>query len=234
MNILCVDTATRNNWVGLYQDNKITDCIGYEDRQSCLINLIPSIELLLKNAQIELPDLDGVVTVVGPGAWSSLRIGLTTVKQLCLVNQLPLTTMSSLDLIVEAARRENVGQSHILAVMNAQSGKVYSALYRINDEHIDQTSPYLWDDVPATISNVAASVDDLQIVGDGVELFERYLRRGWQTNLLIPQNNSRYLSILGEIATQRQSTYQHEEILLLKPLYIQPSSAEVEFKVSVT
>jgi tRNA threonylcarbamoyladenosine biosynthesis protein TsaB len=233
MNILCVDTATRNNWVGLYRDNRVTDCIGYEDRQSCLINLIPSIELLLNNAQIELSDIEGVATIVGPGAWSSLRIGLTTVKQLCLVNQLPLVTISSLDLIVEATRRENNRQSQILAVMNAQSGRVYSALYRIDDEQIDRISPYQWDDAATTIA-VASTVDNLLIVGDGVEVFESYKRPGWQIYPLVPQNDSRFLSILGEIANQRQPTYRHEEILLLKPLYIQPSSAEVEFKVSVT
>jgi tRNA threonylcarbamoyladenosine biosynthesis protein TsaB len=234
MKVLCIDTATRNNWIGLYVDNCIIGCVGYEDRQSCLINLIPSVEMLLKNAQLRLSDLDAVSTVIGPGAWSSLRIGMTTVKQLCLVNQLPLATISTLDLIVEAALQTKVAESHILAVIEAQNGKVYSALYAINNGYKTRVSPYLWEDVQKIVAGISLDVTDLWIVGDGVPLFEPYLRAGWKIRHFIPQHDSAYLSILGETAVAQNPPYQHDEIMLLKPLYVQPSSAEVEFNVSVT
>ena len=234
MKILCIDTSTRNNWVGVYVDNRLTDCVGYVDRQSCLINLIPSIQLLLDNAQIELSSIDGIVTIVGPGAWSSLRIGMATVKSLCLINQLPLITINNLDLIVETTLQVTNDASYIYAVMAAQNEKVYGALYEIRAGFKTRVSPYQWDEVDTVVESFPGEIQNLLVAGDATELFERHLRKGWETISVIPQLDSRYLSLLGELATAGDLTYREEDILQLKPLYIQPSSAEVEFKISVT
>jgi len=234
MKILCIDTSTRNNWIGLYSNGKITDCVGYEDRQSCLINLIPSIKLVLENGQTTLGSLDAIATVSGPGAWSSLRIGAATVKQLCLVNRLPLFSVSNNDLIVETTLRKSVSQGHVLAAIDAQNGKVYSALYRIDDGEKTRLSAYQWDDAAKVATDIATEIDDLLIVGDGAYLFEDHLRPNGQMQDFVPQRDSAYLQILGSLAESAHPDYERERTLLFKPLYIQPSSAEVEFKVSIT
>jgi tRNA threonylcarbamoyladenosine biosynthesis protein TsaB len=234
MKILCIDTSTRRNWIGLYNDGKISDSVGYEDRQSCLINLMPSIKTVLDNAQIALSSVDAIATVIGPGAWSSLRIGAATVKQLCLVNQKPLFSISNNDLLAEWSLQSGALQRHILTAMDAQSGKVYAALYRIEAGLKTRVSDYQWADVASIVRELPPTVDDLLIVGDGAFRFENAVRTNWQLNYDMPQHDSRYLQLLGKLAENAQLVYNHDAVLLFKPLYIQPSSAEVEFKVSVT
>lgn len=234
MNILCIDTSTRDNWIGLYAAGKITDCVGYQDRQSCLVNLVPSIKLVLDNAQTSLSKLDGIATVIGPGAWSSLRIGAATVKQLCLVNQIPLFAISNNDLMVENLLQKNASAKHILAVMNAQNMKVYSALYSVENGIKSRISDYQWEDADKLSEGIPPEIDDLLITGDGAHHFENRLRLGWQVEHSMPQLDSAYLAILGSLAEATQPTYDREQVLLFKPLYIQPSSAEIEFNVSVT
>jgi tRNA threonylcarbamoyladenosine biosynthesis protein TsaB len=234
MKILCIDTSTRRNWIGLYNDGKMTDSVGYEDRQSCLINLIPSIKTVLDNAKTALSGVDAIATIIGPGAWSSLRIGAATVKQLCLVNKLPLFSISNNDLLTEWSLQSGFTQQHILTAMDAQSGKVYAALYRIEAGQKTRVSDYLWADVASIVRELPADMDDLLIVGDGAFRFENAVRPNWQLNYDMPQQDSRYLQLLSTLAENTQPVYNRDEILLFKPLYIQPSSAEVEFKVSVT
>jgi tRNA threonylcarbamoyladenosine biosynthesis protein TsaB len=234
MNILCIDTSTRDNWIGLYADGKITDCTGYQDRQSCLVNLMPSIKLVLENAQTTLAKLDAIATVTGPGAWSGLRIGAATVKQLCLVNKLPLFTITNNDLIIENLLRKNVQAKHIQAVMDAQNKKVYSALYAVENGVQSRISDYQWEEAAKISDNIPPEIDDLLITGDGAYHFENRLRPGWQINNSMPQQNSDYLAILALLAETAQPVYDREQVLLFKPLYIQPSSAEIEFNVSVT
>jgi tRNA threonylcarbamoyladenosine biosynthesis protein TsaB len=235
MRILCVDTSTRQNWVGLYTDGRITDCIGYEDRQSCLVNLMPSISTLLNNAQTNLKALDGVATVIGPGAWSSLRIGMAAVKQLCLINRLPLMTINNLDLIAETVLRSPIfpmRPDYLLSAMDAQSGRVYSALYQITGKQKILVSPYAWETVDKTAERLASQTETTLIIGDAASLF----REDELISCLpmMPQASSDYLRILGDMASETNPIYNHDEIASLKPLYIQPSSAEVEFNVSVT
>ncbi len=234
MNILCIDTSTRNNWIGLYTDGKITDCVGYQDRQSCLENLMPSIKLVLDNAQTSLSKLEGIATVIGPGTWSSLRIGAATVKQLCLVNQIPLFAISNNDLMVENILRKQPSPKHILAIMDAQNKKVYSALYTVENGMKSRISDYQWEDAAKISELIPPEMDDLLITGDGAYHFENQLGAGWQIEHSMPQQDSAYLAILGALAEAAQPVYDREQILLFKPLYIQPSSAEIEFNVSVT
>jgi tRNA threonylcarbamoyladenosine biosynthesis protein TsaB len=234
MKILCIDTSTRRNWIGLYEEGKIIACVGYEDRQSCLVNLMPSIKLVLENAQTTLSSLSAIATISGPGAWSSLRIGAATVKQLCLVNELPLFAVSNNDLIVEALLSTLASQKHVLSVMDAQSGNVYSALYRVENGEKTRISDYQWEDLATVTAKIPTEINDLLIVGDGAPLFAGHLHANWQLLDFVPQRDSAYLERLGALAESAHPAYQHEEILLFKPLYIQPSSAEVEFKVSVT
>lgn len=234
MKALCIDTSTRNNWVALYSDGRITDCVGYEDRQSCLINLMPSIKTMLGNAQIDLSSLDAIATVTGPGAWSSLRIGAATVKQLCLVNQLPLFAVSSLDLLVATAVNQTRKNDYVLATLEAQNGKVYSGLYQTDNGDVNRIGDYKWETVDWVAASISQDVNNLLIIGDAAPLFRDHLRLGWQTQDMMLQKDSTYLVSLGTLAEMAQPVYKHEEILLFKPLYIQPSSAEVEFNVSVT
>lgn len=234
MNILCIDTSTRDNWIGLYVDGKITDSVGYQDRQSCLVNLMPSIKLVLENAQRSLSKVDAIATIIGPGTWSSLRIGAATVKQICLVNQIPLFAISNNDLIVENILRENVQSKHILAVMDAQNKKVYSALYAVKNGVQSRISDYQWEDAAKIGNTIPAEIEDLLITGDGAYHFDNRLRPGCQINKAMPQQDSAYLTLLASLAEAAQPVYDREQILLFKPLYIQPSSAEIEFNVSVT
>jgi len=234
MNILCIDTSTRHNWIGLYAEGKITDCVGYEDRQSCLVNLIPSVKMILDNAQTPLAAVDAIATVTGPGAWSSLRIGAATVKQLCMVNQLPLFTITNHDLMIETLLRGNLSQRHVLVTMDAQNKKVYSALYAIDNGQKNRVSDYQWEDSAKIADSLPPDMSDLLIAGDGAYHFEDRLHSNWHKHDWMPQYNSAYLGILGSLAESAQTTFDREQILLFKPLYIQPSSAELEFKVSVT
>lgn len=233
MNVLCVDTSTRHNWVALFKDGEMIACASYQDRQSCLINLMPTIEIVLKNAATKLTDLKCIVTVIGPGAWSSLRIGLATVKQLCLVNQIPLFTFNNLDLLATLALQTHHAE-YVLAAMDAQNNHAYAALYHIENGQPTLVTPYLWEDVAKVVSHIPTEADSVLIVGDAAHLFSPHLHPTWQNEIFIPAQGSRYLALLAELAETEKPDFDREAIILTKPLYIQPSSAEVEFKVTVT
>jgi tRNA threonylcarbamoyl adenosine modification protein YeaZ len=178
--------------------------------------------------------VDVIATITGPGAWSSLRIGAATVKQLCLVNQIPLFAVSNNDVIVENLLRKNVQSKHILAVMDAQNKKVYSALYAVENGVQSRISDYQWEDAATIGDTIPAEIESLLITGDGAYHFENRLHPGWQINNTMPQHDSAYLAILASLAEAAQPVFDRDRILLFKPLYIQQSSAEIEFNVSVT
>jgi len=61
--------------------------------------------------------------VTGPGSFTGLRVGLTAIKGLAEVLQLPIATVTSLELLL-AARPD----ADVLAVLDAGRGEFYAAL----------------------------------------------------------------------------------------------------------
>jgi hypothetical protein len=118
--------------------------------------------------------------------------------------------------------------------MDAQNKKVYSALYSVENGVKSRISDYQWEDAAKIGDSIPPEIDDLLISGDGAYHFENRLRPGWLINNSMLQQDSDYLAILGSLTEVAQPAYDREQILLFKPLYIQPSSAEIEFNVSVT
>ncbi len=234
MNHLIVDTSTRQNWIALFEDNRMCGCLHFEDKQSCLINLIPGIKQLLDNAELKMDHIKRCSTVIGPGAWSSLRIGLATVKELCLVNQIALSTLTSSEVIAGYAQLIGITFPNLLTVQNAGGEKVYSAVYKWQGEHYERAAPDAWQTVGDAASRVA-DITNLTIVGDGAILLKSHLQTGWHLVHEYPQADSRYLRYIAHrTVSVVEDSYDHQRVVSLKPLYIQPSSAEIEFKVQVT
>ncbi|MFH2052409.1 MAG: tRNA (adenosine(37)-N6)-threonylcarbamoyltransferase complex transferase subunit TsaD [bacterium] len=55
-----------------------------------LVNLLPLVDVLLKDQDLELRELDGVAVTAGPGLIGALLVGLSTGKALCMAADLPL------------------------------------------------------------------------------------------------------------------------------------------------
>ncbi len=229
--VLCVDTSSKTNCVGLFDGDTVLASVSFVDDQSCLVNLTPAIEMVLANSKSHLSDLAAVVLVIGPGAWSSLRIGVSAIKQLCLVRRLPLVPVTSLDLI---ARISAPRATHILAALDANHARAYTAVYRSDGRDIVRMTPYRWSPVEDIANSIPDDYDDLLIVGDGAYLFQKYLKPGWKTDPAVFMTNGQQIDRLGRMALAQPPIFDLEAILKLKPLYIQPSSAEVEFGILVT
>lgn len=66
-------------------------------------HLLPALERLILAAGLELAALRGVIAGTGPGAFTGLRVGLSTAKTLAHELDLPLTPVSSAEALLEAA-----------------------------------------------------------------------------------------------------------------------------------
>ena len=72
-------------------------------------------------------DIDGIAVVDGPGSFTGLRVGLSTVKALCEVLGKPLAAVSMLEALAVTYGEE--GQQ-ITAVLDAGRGELYVGEYQ--------------------------------------------------------------------------------------------------------
>lgn len=128
---LAFDTSFKTATVALLQD----DTVLYDAVINVGLNhseiLLPAIEQACRQSRIDIKDIDLFACTLGPGSFTGLRIGVSTLKGLMLATKKPAVGVSSL-----AALALNVTDSAALIypVMDAGRGQVYTACYKYNDE----------------------------------------------------------------------------------------------------
>ena len=90
--------------------------------------LLPRIAEALQQNNLSKTEVDGFVVVSGPGSFTGLRVGLSTVKGVCEVLRKPLATVSMLEALVLTHGR--TGESAV-ALLDAGRGEIYVGEYRL-------------------------------------------------------------------------------------------------------
>ena len=76
-----------------------------------------------------ISDIDGFAVTIGPGSFTGLRIGISTVKGLAVATGKPMVCVSSLEAIAYSFLSS---KKLICPMLDARKGEVYTARYRFD------------------------------------------------------------------------------------------------------
>lgn len=162
MRLLAIDTSTDYLSIAVMKDGVIAGKFHkkYAMRHSSM--LIPMIDRLLKRTKTKIGDIGCFVISAGPGSFTGLRIGVTTVKALAYAVKGSIAAIPTLD-IIAAGIKDFTGI--VCPVLDARKGKVYSAIYESDGKNIKLISKYLL--LPATeLLKKVSRYDKIIFVGD--------------------------------------------------------------------
>ena len=117
--------------------------------------LLPLIELLFESTGVSLQDITGLALSIGPGSFTGLRIGLSTVKGLAYGWQIPVVGVSTL--FAHAARVTDY-EGLICVLLDARKNEVYAAVFRKTADIVNRVT----EDAVASAANVVEMVRGLQ------------------------------------------------------------------------
>ena len=130
MYILSIDTGTKNLIVSIGSADKYIDGIFINSGRTHSKHIISEIDKLLEQANLTLADIDYFAASEGPGSFTGLRIGISTVQGFAFANNKPCLKVNTLD----AFARDNLSKNTLtLALMDARNRRVYAAAYFAND-----------------------------------------------------------------------------------------------------
>lgn len=185
MLILALESSAKAASVALMQDAELlaqySQCSGLTHSRT----LLPMVEDMLKNTDKKLADVDFIAVAHGPGSFTGIRIGVSTVKGLAWASDKKCVGVSTLAAM--AWHGAAVG-GLVCSVMDARRSQVYNALFEIKDGAPER----LCRDRAIALSELAAELKgydrEVLLVGDGARLSFDYLTAEGISCRIAPQN----------------------------------------------
>lgn len=126
MLILSVDTTTERESVAVVEGGAVRGEVRLRSADIHSRRLLPAVACLLETVGVAPVAVAGYAVTCGPGSFTGLRVGISTVQGLALASGKPSLGLSALDVL--AARIE--GEAPVLAVMmDAHRGEVFGGVY---------------------------------------------------------------------------------------------------------
>lgn len=131
MKILAIEAAAKTAGAAVSSDGVILAEASVTNGLTHSQTLMPMVEAVMEQAGAEGQEIDLLTFTKGPGSFTGLRIGASTVKGLSLGWQIPVLPLSTLEVLAYNL----VGhQELIVPVMDARRHQVYTAVYESEDQ----------------------------------------------------------------------------------------------------
>lgn len=137
MRILALDTSTPSCSVAIVDAAGPIAELDEEQGTTHTVHLMEMVEKTLDTAGWHLEDVDGIAVTRGPGSFTGVRIGISTVKGLALACDKPVVGVSTLRVLAHQAEGET---RDILSMIDARRGEVYHARFRWKNDRLVRLS----------------------------------------------------------------------------------------------
>lgn len=229
MKILGVDSSGLTASVSVYEDGKIIAVNSVNNNKTHSQTLLPMIDYVMKQAELEPEELDAIATACGPGSFTGLRIGAATVKGLSLALDIPVIPVSTLEGLAYNA----VGMGGIVCpVMDARRGQVYTAAYRFKGDSYEEIISKRAVPVGELADELDALRGDKRIIflGDGVNVHEEFIREHFGKNayIVLPHHRLQDASSVAVLGAMLFKDGKYVSGDAFEPEYLRLSQAERE------
>ncbi len=213
--LLAVDTSTSWISLALYDGFAVLYEATWQSKFHHTVELAPAIDSLFDHTGASQEALTGLGVAIGPGSFTSLRIGLAAVKGLSLALNLPVVGVPSLDVV---AASQPLSDKPMLAVLQAGRTRLAYATYLVENgswQAQDKASVIDVEELVKTINYPTI------ICGEVDEHARQVLGRRWKNAVLSsPARCLRRAGFLAEIAWQRLMKDQVDDPVTLAPIYL--------------
>ncbi len=138
MLILGIETSTKTGSVAIVSDEAVVAQYSLNIEVTHSERLMSTVDRVLRDTGIRMPQLDGFAVSAGPGSFTGLRIGIATVKGLALATGKPVAAVPTLQAL---AWNLPYAAHPVCPLLDARKNEVYAALYRFEGETLAPIMP---------------------------------------------------------------------------------------------
>jgi tRNA threonylcarbamoyladenosine biosynthesis protein TsaB len=133
MIVLAIDTCEARGSVAVLNDAAILEVVPHISAEEYSSWLLPAVDLALNSSKSALGEVEVFAVASGPGSFTGVRIGLTTVKAWSEVFSKPIVAVSRLEAVAARSERET---PYVASFIDAQRCQIFGALYDRTDSRL--------------------------------------------------------------------------------------------------
>ena len=223
MKIFALDTATQSCSVAIIDDGSLLAEMTVVNRQTHSRHLMEFTDTILNAVHLKATDIDGFAVSIGPGSFTGLRIGISTIKGLAFSLNKPVVGISSLEALAWQSAHSGF---LICPLLDARKNEVYACRYRFDNNKLNK-------DGPEIVASLAEAVRDIRepsiFVGNAVNLYRDHIsdRLGNLAHYAARGQHTLRASSIAQLSAGKFSGEQTDDVSMLIPQYVRKSDAEL-------
>ncbi|HMR99904.1 MAG: tRNA (adenosine(37)-N6)-threonylcarbamoyltransferase complex dimerization subunit type 1 TsaB [Anaerolineales bacterium] len=212
--LLAVDTS--NEWMGLaiYDGEQVIGERAWRSSQHHTVELAPAIQELLTSNNLKMENVTAVGVAIGPGSFTSLRVGLALAKGIAFARNIPLIGIPTLDILARALPESNLP---LAVAIGAGRGRYALGWYK--------SVRKLWQaEGPARVVSVEAIKDEAAspsvVCGEFTGEVRQKIESNPNAQLTSLEESQRKPAMLAKLAWARFQNGDVDDAASLAPIYL--------------
>jgi tRNA threonylcarbamoyladenosine biosynthesis protein TsaB len=232
LKILAIDTTSEVASCAVLQDTMIVSSFQVRNRNKHSVHLLPMVQNVMEVSGFSIRDIDYFACCVGPGSFTGIRIGITTIKAFAYCFKKPVVAVSSIEGLVRNYPPDK--DWGYCSMIDARNHQAYYGFYRFREhEWIEEISPQ-----SDQLEKILAVIQNRRIktyfLGSGSVQYQAEIQSASNQFQVVEEH---YSSLdAGTIGRLAYNKVLEKKILTaesLVPLYVRKSQAErARLKVS--
>jgi len=213
--LLALDTSTAQVGLALYDGTQVLSELFWHSRAHHTRELAPALASLMARTGVKMDEVKALGVALGPGSFTSLRVGLALAKGLALARHLPMIGIPTLDILAAA---QPIRDLLLAAVLQAGRGRLAVGWYRAPKNEWQAQGPATL----TTAEALAQSINAPTIVCGELSAEERQRLARKHKNVILPSpaRSVRRPGFLAELAWARWQEGNVDAAGSLVPIYL--------------
>ncbi len=233
MLVLALETATERASAALVAGAEVGAAWHAETAGDLCRRFAPEIARLVARGGLDFDEVELVAIGLGPGSFTSLRIGLATAKAVALAREVPLVGASSLEAL--AWRNKSEYDGLLCPILDAKRGDLYASVYRTAGPAMRQVEAEMVVKPEALAAKLSPYHDEPvtffgRFEAEQARAIKTTSPSGWRvlTGPVYPQAEA-----IAELGRSRYESRGADELASLRPIYVRMSYAEERFDIDL-
>jgi tRNA threonylcarbamoyladenosine biosynthesis protein TsaB len=229
MLILAVDTSSAVASVALVRDERVLCEYTMNHKKTHSQKLLPMMQQMMAEIGLTSEEIELYAVTTGPGSFTGLRIGVSTIKAMAYAMKKPVIGVSALDAL--AFNMMHAG-ALVCPIMDARNMQVYTALYQNEGSGQKKITENLALPLEELLQMIKENKQRVIFTGDGVDVHKEYIQSLLGDQCEFAAGNALYqkASSVAILAYQLSALGMDEDCFSIKPNYLRKPQAEREYE----